>query len=165
VPPDREAAIMTRVLAYDRNLKGRAGGSVILAVLERAGNSASQQEAQRIHAAFKKLEKFTIQNLPFKAIRVPYTGESELVSVIASRGIDAVYVPSALAGDAAAVGSACRKRRALSLAGDGDMLKKGLAIAVDIRDTRPQLIIHLRESQAVGSSFPSALLRLADVVR
>ncbi|HSI04643.1 MAG TPA: hypothetical protein VLC93_09210, partial [Myxococcota bacterium] len=91
VPALRQASILTRALAYDRNMKERAGDSVSVGVLYRAGNASSENCANETLQAFKGLEKFAVHGLPFKAMRIAYDTGGSMKDLIRNEGIDALY--------------------------------------------------------------------------
>src|ERR1700759_442821 len=78
VPGLRQASILTRALAYDRNMKERAGDTVVVGVIYRAGNAASEAASNELLQAFRGLEKFAVHGLPFKALRVAFDGVAGL---------------------------------------------------------------------------------------
>src|SRR5690349_9295645 len=91
IPADRQAVILTRALSYDNNLRGRAGDTVVVAVVYRSGNPASEAMADSVFKAFKTLEGVKIQDLPFHPVKVAYTGKDALRSAVGAQGIDALY--------------------------------------------------------------------------
>jgi hypothetical protein len=103
VPAQRQASILTRALAYDLNMKERAGESVTVGVLYRAGNAASETCSSELLQAFRGLEKFAVHGLPFKAMLVPYDGIPSLRDVLRKEGVDAAYACPGLDNDIDAI--------------------------------------------------------------
>src|SRR5262245_60744564 len=63
VPPELQAAIFSRVLAFDRALKDRVGKTVTIGIVYVGSNEESRQAKQRMTRAFGDVQK-DIQDLP-----------------------------------------------------------------------------------------------------
>src|SRR5262245_16952233 len=74
---DREAVILARVWAYDRNLKTRAGETVTIAVLS-GSSPAARAEAEQTLRDFRQLEKLKVAGLPIEVILLEYRSPAQL---------------------------------------------------------------------------------------
>lgn len=165
IPPDRQALILTRALSYDDNLKSRAGDSVVVAVLFKPGNPASEAMADTTTRAFKAVEGVKVQNLPFRAVKVGYGGKDALQAAIGAQGIDALYVCAGLDGDASAIRDLARKVHVLTIGSREDLVEHGMSLGVFTVDSKPTITVNLAASREEGAAFSSELLRLAHVLR
>jgi hypothetical protein len=165
LPPDRQVPILTRALAYDDNLKARAGDELVVAVLAKPGNSLSDQAAEGVHRAFKGLAGIKVQGLPLRAIRLNFTGGAHLVTAIQSQGIDALYLSPGLETDLGTILEVSKQQHVLSLGSRPDHINKGVSLGVFLIAAKPTICVNLGASKAEGAAFGSDLLRLAKVVR
>jgi YfiR/HmsC-like len=165
LPASRQVLILMRALAYDGNLKARAGGTINIAILQRKGNAASETMARSIGKAFGALESTQVSGLPIVISRMNYTGEEALKRAIAGAGIDLVYVCEGLDADIDAIGRITRQMKVLSVGGKQELVEKGLSIGVFQIESKCTILLNLPASRQEGVSFAADLLRLAKVIR
>ncbi len=164
VPALRQASILTRALAYDRNMKERAGDGVSVGVLYRAGNAASENCANEILQAFKGLEKFAVHGLPFKAMRVAYDTGGSMKDLIRNEGVDALYACNGLDNEVDGIAALAQERKIITMGAREDYVTKSLTIGVFVMEGKPSILINWGQSQKEGASFSSDLIRLAKVI-
>lgn len=166
LPPERQVPILARALAYDENLRNRAGDELVLAVLSKAGNHASDKAADAVSHALQGLVGIKVQGIPLRATRLSFTTAAALGDAIHSQGIDALYVAPGLESDLASVVGVTRQHHVLSLGSREDQITKGgVSLGVFLVEGRPTIYVNLSASKAEGAAFSSDLLRLANVVR
>src|SRR5437870_918446 len=91
VPFDLQAAIFSRVLAYDRALKSRVGKTVTLGVLFLPSDDASKRMRQGMLKSFGALEP-NVQGLPLRLVAHPYVDMKKLAAWIDDVDVDVLYV-------------------------------------------------------------------------
>jgi hypothetical protein len=165
IPPERQALILTRALSYDNNLRSRAGDSVVVAVLYRAGNGASEAMADGAVRAFKALENVKIQDLPFRAVKLAFTNKDGLKAAISAQGVDAVYACVGLEGDIGAIKEVSHKDHVLSIGSREEFVQGGLSLGVFLTEGKATITVNLQASRDEGAALSSELLRLAHVLR
>lgn len=165
VPADDQARILVRALAYDANLKTRAGDALRIAVLCNAKSASSRSAADGIVGAFRKLSNFTVQGLAVQVQRIDYENEAALTAAIESGRIGALYVGPGLDSAHAAIRGVSRARRIITMAGDEAAITGGLALGVVAIDNLPKIIVNLPASREEGAAFSGELLRLAKVLK
>ena len=94
MPAGQQAALFSRILAYDRNLKSRAGSQVTVGIVFKADNGASRAANDEMVAAFAPLKSRTIQDLPFDVASHPYVDGAHLEQWLANfkTGVAATFV-------------------------------------------------------------------------
>jgi hypothetical protein len=165
VTPDRQVLILTRALAYDGNLKSRAGADLVIAVVGRSGNSSSEEVASAMTRAFRSLGNVKVQGLAVKSTSFNYSNAAALGTAIESQGIDALYICPGLEPDLPAIIELARKRQVVTLGSREDHVKRGLSLGVFALDAKPTIVVNLAAAKAEGAAFGSDLLRLAKVIR
>jgi hypothetical protein len=165
IPPDRQALILTRALSYDNNLRSRAGDAVVVAVLYKAGSGASESMADQMLHAFKALEGAKVQDLPFRAVKLPFSGKEGLKAAISSQGIDVLYSCTGLEGDLGTLKEVSHHEHVLTIGSREEHLSSGLSLGVFLTDGRATITVNLAASHDEGAAFSSELLRLARVLR
>lgn len=165
VPPARQVVILVRALAYDANLKTRAGGNAVIAVLHKRGHAASEQMAEEMHRAFKSLEGAKVAGMPLSIARLPYADPATLEAAITAQGIDAVYVCVGLEDELTTIKQVSKKRKIVTMASRSEFVRAGLSLGVFLVDARNMIFVNLAQSREEGAAFGSDLLRLANVIR
>ena len=165
LPPGKQAIFLARVIAYDGNLKGRAGTAVNIAVLAKKGDKDSEGMSEAILKAFSPLASATLSGLPVNVIRILFAGREALEHAVREGGIDTLYVCSGLDAALADIKIVSRQNKVLTVASQEGHLKLGLSLGVFDIGGKNTILVNLDASREEGVAFGPELLRLATVVR
>jgi len=165
LPPSKQAIFLARVIAYDGNLKVRAGAALNIGILVKKGDADSERLADSVLKAFLPLEAATVLGLAVKVSRVNFGGRDSLDKSVREGGIDTLYVCSGLDANLADIKSVAHARKVLTMASKEDHLKLGLSLGVFSIDGKNTILVNLEASREEGVAFGPELLRLATVVR
>ena len=154
-----------RALAYDGNLKTRAGGAVDIGILYKKGNGRSEQTATTMAKAFGALASTQVAGLPIAVSRLAYGGPEALGKAIAEAGVDTIYVCDGLEAELGTVTEVARRMRVLSVGSSREQVRRGLSLGVFQSDGRTIIVLNLQASRQEGAAFAADLLRLAEVIR
>jgi hypothetical protein len=165
VPPSRQAVIVMRALAYDANLKSRAGDTINIAVLHKRGHLGSERMAGTMAKAFGVLEATQVSGLPILVTRFPFTGGEALKKSISVGGIDLIYVCEGLEGELTAIMEITRQMKVLTVGSKEEHVTKGLSLGVLEMEEKCVILLNLPASRQEGGAFAADLLRLARVIR
>ena len=165
VPPAQQAALFSRILAYDRNLKARAGTKVAVAVLYRSDDAASRTASDEMLAAFAPLRQRTIQDLPFDAVSHAYSTPERLDQWLAGGEVDVIYVAPGLASSLGEILSVNARRKVVTLATQRADVQLGAAIGIVIKEGKPGILVNLSSAKSLGMDLDPKLLQLAEVIR
>lgn len=164
LPAKSQANVLARVMAYDRNLKARAGDAVVVGVVYAGASSSSTAEADEMFNAFKLLEKFVLLGLPLRVEKIAFTDAATLRAAITERGIDALFLCNGLDSDVGKVIGVAREVKQITLTGQRRYVSQGVAIGSVVADNKPALIFNKTASEAEGSSFSSQFISLTTPV-
>lgn len=165
VPPEKQAVILARAISYDKELRSRAGSSLVIAVLYKPGAADSESTAAEVLRAFKSMEGIKVQELPLSVVKLPYSGKDALKSAIAAQGIDALYCCPSLDAELSAIREISHQAHVLTLASRQAFIQAGLSIGVFSSDGKPMIMVNLAASREEGAVLATELLRLATVIR
>jgi hypothetical protein len=158
VPVERQVPLLTRVLAFDRSLKGTA--PLVLAVVYQAENRASQQAHDAFVRAFER-RPASVQGRPVRVVSVSAaSAERELRTL----GADVAYVAPLRGIDVGRLAGALSEAGVLTLTGVRRYVEVGVALGVGLRDGRPEILLNQRAASAAGADLSARLLQLATVV-
>ena len=162
VPPDKQAIIMLRVLAYDHALSARAGRAVRLAVVHGESTTALAC-AGRMRAVLDELVHRVVVNglqLEVETVSVADVSRQALV-----RGrFSVLYMCGGSDADVPAVSVAARAAHVLTFTEEASYLTRGLSIALTQGETRVGISVNLVAARAEGARLAGQLLRLSKVV-
>jgi len=165
VSPTRRAIVIARVLAYDGALAARAGATLVIGVLYKKGNPASERGAEEAVKSFKPLESVMVASLPFRALAAPFAGASALEALIDKEGVDALFLCDGLDAEMTAIKQISHKRKVLTLGTQESQMKAGVALGVVTESGKLQIVVNLAFSREEGAEFSSDLLRIARVIK
>lgn len=165
--PKQLAAMLLRVLAYDRNLKARSNGkSAPIVVLYQEGNQASEAMQSDVANALEDLAaSVTIAELRVSSLPLSYGHLAELEAKLTAKRPVAMFVCTGLAEAVPALSSLARKHQVLTMTLTTAYLKAGLSIGFQRGDDHVNILVNLPAARAEGGDLDAALLRLAEVYR
>jgi hypothetical protein len=166
VRPRVEVALHLKILSYDRRLKERSRGSLVIGVVYRA-EGPDAERARDLMAAFRQLaQTFTVMGMTPAIVGVPYDGKT-VETQLAQAGATAIYVSPGI-GELAPITAAAVHLQAPTLSARRDQVKDGVAIGVvadEQSPDRPKIVINYPAAKALGMDLDPNLLRLAEVLR
>lgn len=166
VPADHQAALLLRILAYDRNVRTRADSAVTVVVLHGAGEGESEKACAAVENALATLaDAVTVSGLPVRVESLAYHDAAAFESAVATLGAAAVYVCPGLGQAIPALSEVTRRRSLLSFTSVEEHVREGLGIGIVRRGARAAVVVNIPAARAEGASLDAGLLQLAEVVR
>ena len=163
VPSELQAAIITRMLGYDRALKGRIGSSLTIGIVVKGGDRAAARMESELQQAFAA--QGSVQGLPVSAKGHAYTGAAPFAEWITGQGIDVLYVAPGLDKELEAIRAVCAEHRVASVSPVRAYVKQGLAVGVVARGESPGLLVNLAVAKSTGMDMDPKLLSLSEILR
>ncbi len=166
--PARELELIKKILIFERNWKTRTEGSLSIGILYQKSYQISSWVAEDWLA----LETTSAEGTSLGGIKLllkPLSLDEEqpLESVLASSGINFVYLtPLELQKQPRLLSSilkTCDRLRIGTFTGIPEYLDSGAAVAFNLREEKPQIIINLDAARAQGMNFSSQFLKLTTV--
>jgi len=165
VLPSRQVVIIMRALAYDENLKIRAGTTINLGILYKKGHARSERMASTMAKAFGALASTQVAGLPITVSRVAYGSAEGLAKALGAAGIDTLYACEGLESEVRAITEVSRKARTLTVGSSQEQVRQGLSLGVFQIEGKTTILLNLPASRQEGAAFAPDLLRLATVIR
>jgi hypothetical protein len=161
VPLDRQAELLARVAAYDRNMAARAGDRVRVLLVTNQGNSESVGLAKHMEAALGSLSE--IAGLLHEERVAPFTTAVDLAAQCRAEHVTIVYLSSGLGDQVPAIRSALDGVDVLSVAAVPEYVESGIVLGFDILSGKPKLLVHLTQARRQHVELRAELLKLARV--
>jgi hypothetical protein len=165
VPLRVQYPILLKALTFDRALKTRCGGDIVLGILYQGAFRKSLNVKDELLDAIRELSPQSVEGLPLHVVPIEYGPGADLDEELSRNGVNTLYVAPLRAVDIGDVAAATRRKGVLSLTGVPEYVEDGLSIGVWIRGDRPALIINVPASRAEGAQLDSRLLDLARTIR
>ncbi len=165
IPTAGQIPIMLKVLTYDRTLMEGAQETIRIGVLYSPDSEASANLCHEADAAFKANAGKTINRLPFSHVLLPLSSAAALEVSIAHQGFDVFCIADEDAKALPDIVSLSQRHGILTMSLADRHVVDGVAMAIEIADGKPQIVINLEAARAAGHDFRANLLRLCRVIK
>jgi uncharacterized protein DUF4154 len=166
VPPDKQAMVLLRLLAYDRQLARKTSSRVVVAVVRDDGDAVSRRSASAMTAALRSGAKaVTVIGKPVVVVEI--AAGPLFADRLRNLEVDALFLAAGLDAEAAEVTRAARARPCLTFGEKPSYLRYGVAIVLgtDQPQRRITISVDLEAARAQGARLSAELLRVAKVVK
>jgi len=162
LPPQAEAPILLRILAYDRALSRKPGDNLVIAILYDLANGASNHSRVAMGRAFRAAPVQSIGGRTLKYVELNMAA-ANVADALRQESVAAAYVTAGMGDRLPGIVSAAEAGRVTTLGGSMYYARRGVAVAVDTVAGRPQIFVNLSAARASGADLTSSLLKLATV--
>ena len=161
---DLQVNLFFKILRYDRNIANRGEqGGLKIGVLYNAGNKKSMETWEDFKKEFEQLDEKSLNNIP--VFLVPVKGKSELEKAITDYGVNILYIATGFDSQLNNILSTCKAESVLTITGVPRYAEKGVAVGLDIKISKPVIVINTAVAKAVGANFSADILKLAKVIK
>lgn len=161
--PARQALLLLRALAYDRQLKARAGTAVSILLVE--GQDADAACRELGHELEVLARTFTVVGLPVRVRMEIVSDASALDARLTAESVSVLFVCDGSRLEAAAVTSVARRLQVRTATSTSSRVYAGIGLGIVTRGTRLSVLVNLPAARAEGADFDASLLAVADVLR
>ncbi|MDC0710585.1 YfiR family protein [Stigmatella sp. ncwal1] len=164
--PGKQAALLLRVLPYDRNFSHRVEEAVTVAVVYRERNLKSETYGIDVTMALKDIARTAqLRNLPVRILRIGYSSPEEFEAAIGQQRVTALYLCPGLSDVIDSISEITRRYKILSFSGREADIRDDVSIGLLRRGSRPALVVNLRIASAEGADLEPELLALSEILR
>ncbi len=167
VPVDVQVQIMVKILNFDRKLPQRLGGRLVVGVLYQGRYRTSANvggEVCRTLLALPKAGLGALESLQISCLAIDLDLAHDLAATLRREQIQVLYVSPLRAFRLEELVAMSRAAQITTLTGVPRYVETGLAIGVDMKGDRPEIVINLPASRAEGADLNAQVLKLARVV-
>jgi uncharacterized protein DUF4154 len=164
VPVAAQIPILVKILNFDRNLPERAGGRLVVGVLFQSRYRTSANVADQVCPALQTLPAGALGAMELACVAIDLDATPALDSALRRKQVDVLYVSPLRAVPLEDVMAVSRAGGITTLTGVPRYVETGLAIGLDMKGERPEIVINLAASRAEGADLTAHLLKLARVV-
>lgn len=165
IPVEVHVPLLMKILNYDRSLAAKVHGDIPIGVLYQGKYRTSSTVADEVRTAIAQLPDDALSGFPVRLIAIDLDKTENLGRELVSQGVLVLYLTPMRAVDLDVVLRASRDAQVLTVTGVPEYVETGIAIGIDRRGERPQIVINLTASQAEGADLSAQLLKLARVIK
>jgi YfiR/HmsC-like len=161
IPVGVQLPLFLKVMSFDRQLRSRGAGTLVIAIAYQSGYRASvgaKEEAWRSASGFRE-----IAGMPVNLVAIDLDRE-ELGAALTRDRATLLYVAPVRGIDVRELVQVTRAARVTTLTGVVRYVELGLAVSVRLRGDRPRIVVNLAASRLEGAELAAELLQLAEVI-
>ena len=167
VPHEVQAAILMRLLTYDRALSARtvgAGGAVVLGIVAKSEDRSSASAQAGLAQAISVLQAGRVP-LRLAVVTTGYEGAANLGEWLAKNKVQVLYVAPGLGAELEEIRGVCAPKRVVTVTAVRDFVGRGLVAGIVLKGDRPGILVNLPAATAAGMDLDPKLLALSEVIR
>jgi hypothetical protein len=161
VPVAMQLPLFLKVMSFDRQLRARTPGGLVLAIAYQSGSRASSQAKEDALRSIVGIRD--VAGIPLRTVNIDLDRE-ELGAALTSSGATLLYVAPVHGVDIGDLVRATRAAHVTTLTGVTRYVELGCAVGLRLRGDRPSIVVNLAAARLEGAEFTSELLRLAQVL-
>jgi hypothetical protein len=165
IPVEVHVPLLMKILNFDRNLPMKVQKQVVVGVLYQERYRTSAHVAEEVRAALAGLPEDTLGGFSIQAVPIDLDQADDLGAALTRRRLHVLDVAPIRAVDLEMVARASRTAQILTLTGVPRYVETGLAVGIDRRGERPQIVVNVEASRREGADFTAQLLKLARIVK
>ena len=161
IPVAVQLPLFLKVMSFDRQLRARAGGSLVIAGGFQSGYRASsdaKDEALRSIAGIRD-----VAGIPLRTVTIDLDHE-ELGAALSDSRATLLYVAPMRGVDVGDLVRATRAAHVTTLTGVMRYVDLGCAVGLRLRGDRPSIVVNLAAARLEGAEFAAELLRLVQIL-
>lgn len=162
VPVNTQVPIFFKILAFDRNLQTKAKDEINIGIVYQGKFNLSRDIKDSFVSELDNLVDNKIQELPVKYFPIDLDLQN-LETAIKNKKINIIYVTPLRAFDIKKITTLSRQYQVCTLTGISEYVEKGIAVGIDVKGDRPEILINLQAAKSENSDFSSQLLKLAHI--
>ncbi|MFH0902810.1 MAG: YfiR family protein [Pseudomonadota bacterium] len=163
----RQTLLLLRILAYDRNLKERAGPNVNILILYRKGDTNSERARAGLKTALDAvvIGKLNVSGLPVSIVERQFGSIEEVSQQLAQSRFAALFVCEGLEKEIPAIAQRTRRSSVLSFIASESGVRAGISVGLVYATPKVRILVNRDAVLAEGVRFDAGLLRVAEIVR
>ena len=161
MPVAVQLPLFLKVVSFDRQLRSRASGSIVIAFAYQGGFRASVDAKDQAWRAAVGVRE--IDGMPVTLVGIDLDKE-DLNAALTRSKATILYVSPMRGVDVKELMAVTRASRVTTLTGVVRYVEQGFAVGVRLRGDRPRIVVNLVAARLEGAEFAAELLRLAEVL-
>lgn len=163
VPISMQAALLAKVVAYDRNLDERAGDHLQVLLISQENEPSSERDISQMRDALKTLP--AMAGRPFEVATLEGTDPTSLAKEALRRHAHIVYLGSGFtSADVKKFGAAVSGGNLFTATADPNRVRDGIVLGFFLQMGKPQLLVNSQQASRQNVELSAGVLQLAKVL-
>lgn len=163
-PLEQQLTFLVKALSFNKNLPAEKK-DYLIGILYHESVPESESLKSRIVRMTDSMQFRLANGNNVRWIPVPVEQYKEWSTLIISKGISALYLTPMNHSSLELISSYCRDNRIVSISGVAKYVESHASLGVEMKNSKPEIIINLSISMLEGVQFSSRLLHIARVYR
>lgn len=163
VPGEVQIPLLLKVLTYDRNFQLKAIRGLKVGIVYSSKDKESVKARDEIVKAFAAFSG-TVKQTTMTTVPIDFVDAAAFEKAVKSTEVNVFYLCPGTAASIEAITKLSHVARITTITGVPSYVEKGIAIGIDVKTGKPQILINLPNSKSEGSQFDASLLRIAAIV-
>lgn len=164
VPVEVQVPLFIKIFAFDRNLAAQPG-PLVLGVLFQGKYRRSVTVAEDVRRAVSDAERKPAGGTELRIVLIDLDETPDLAETLAKHRVRVLYVSPLRAVDIRTLTAVSRLAGISTVTGVPRYVEAGLAVGLDLKGERPEIVVNLLASRAEGADLDAQLLKLARIVQ
>jgi hypothetical protein len=165
VKAELQVKLLLKVLTYDRQLEIKAGNELVIGIVSSPTSSASAKATADVSTELFKYLSKTVKQLKLQFFLHDYANAEKLAAWVKAKKISVLYVSPGNEKNLPAILTFSQQNKVTTMTGVPEYVRKGVAVGIGARQSRPQVLINLSSTKREGSEFDASLLRIAEIIK
>jgi hypothetical protein len=165
VPIETQAAILLKILTFDRNLADHPGDALKIGVLYQPRVRSSRAVFEAFREAIAKNATRSIAGRTITVHPIEAENEAEVRRELSNAPVDVLYVTPLRAVPISSVVELTRRRSIVSFTGVRAYVDQGISVGLSARGQKPEIVINIAANRAEGADFGAQLLKMARIIQ
>jgi hypothetical protein len=162
-PAELQADLLAKLVAYDRNFIGRAGGMAEVILLAKRDDPGSKKGAMAMSFALSRIDR--LGDLPHRETIVEFDSATSVARLCSKRRAAVLYVSSGLDGEIGGLRAALSDVSVLSVSAVPEYVPAGIVLGFDLVSGKPKLLLNLPQAKKQNIDFVAPVLALMKIFR
>jgi hypothetical protein len=165
-PTDIQIPLFTRIMMFDRALLDRAGDEIVLGIVYQDRFRASVRSRDEVRETLRSKNIQEMGGRPLRTVLIDASDgdEARLARRMVEEGVDLLYIAPLRAFDLDSICDIGRENDIVTFTGVPEYVSGGVAVGLDVRGGKPQILINRAAAEDQGADFSSELLKLAEII-
>lgn len=165
VPIETQAAILVKILSFDRSLAEHPGEPLRIGVLYQPRVRTSRVVFEAFRDALGNAERTLVAGRVIQVVPIAVENEADVRSQLSVAPIQVLYVTPLRAVPVSAIVELTRRRSIVSFSGVRSYVNEGISVGLHSRGQKPEIVINIAANRAEGADFGAQLLKMARIVQ
>lgn len=165
VPVEVQASLIKKIVTFDRNMSAKSGSSFNILILYQKDFKTSLNAKNKIEKALSGGLISEFSDAPIKVFSFALDSDTDLKNEIMAHRIVAIYVAPLRAYDIDDISAISRAKKIVTFTGVPEYVDKGLAVGIDVKGDKPEIVVNLNAAKAEGADFSSQLLKMVRIIK